>query len=882
MEADEISVVNKRIYKGPNVHAFFPVIEAELDIGEFVDTYSDENIKALLVRLFPDLKNHTCSIGREGGFLEILDKGTNPPHVIEHMALAIQNMAGDDVSFSNSRRESGSTYRLVFEYRYEPLGIYALEKAIEIYKRVLNGEKDLDEVVKSIISKGEKIYLKNKVGPSTEAILESAKRHDIPFRHLMKDYSLYTLGWGSKKKRIWGPVTSETSMLSSDIAQNKFMTKTVLQNTGFSVPEGEIVTSKEEALESAKRLNFPLIIKPVDGHHGEGVVGDIVSEEEVEEAYEISKDCSDKLLLEEHIPGDDFRFLVIDHEMKAAAKRIPPHVIGDGGSTIEELVEEVNQDPRRSEGHQSVLTNIRLGREEKRFLRTRGFIPESVPDQGQKVYLRVGGNLSTGGISEDYTERVHPKLKKLIENASRVIGMDLAGIDIISEDVTADPDEVRWGIIEVNASPGLRMHTDPALGTSIDVGEYVIDHLYPDKDARIPLVAVTGTNGKTITSRIIEWLARDYGYHTGMTVTGDIYLDGEQIVEGGTTRSWHTRAILDNPDVEYAVLETARGEILKKGLSFDKSKVSVVTNIQEDHLGLDGVETLEDIFHIKSLILETTGKDGYCVLNGNDDFSDKLMERCNGTPFVFAVDKDDKVESYIKRGIKTLTIEGTKIVLYESGDRKVLVDIDDIPYMMGGVRMFLENTLAALCASHASGIPMGSVIESLKNLVMDEDIIPKRVNTFKYDESLIVMDYAHNIDGIRALGDFTDHLPGGRKVIALTVPGDRSDDFIMKCGRVAAELFDMVICTENEEVIRGRSDGEICNLVAKGVLDNGGKVPITISDKYEAVEFVIENRRPGDRLIFADLDITSEELSDVLSENGFSAILEPFKFDKEN
>ncbi|MFW6038588.1 MAG: cyanophycin synthetase [Candidatus Saliniplasma sp.] len=882
MSNEDVRIIKKNYLKGPNIHALFPVLDATLDLGDMTDVPSDERIKELLVNFFPEIKNHTCSPGYKGGFLERLDEGTYPTHVIEHIAIAIQNMAGDEIFFGKSRKDSGSVYNLIIEYNYEELVDHALDKAVEIYNLILRGEEDLEGKVNSIIKKARKVYLLSKKGPSTKAILDAAKRHDIPFRHIHRDYSLYSLGWGVKKKRIWGPVTSKTSMISSDIAQDKLLTKKVLHETGFSVPEGETVTSKEEAIQAAKTLRYPVIIKPVDGHQGKGVIGDIIDEDELEEAYDISKQHSDKLLLEEHIPGDDFRFLVIDDEVKAVSKRIPAHVTGDGKSTIEELVEKENEDPRRSEGHQSVLTSIRLGKEEKRYLRTRGFIPESVPDKGEKVYLRVGGNLSTGAISENYTGRVNPELIKIIERASKVIGMDMVGIDIIAEDVTKHPDDMRWGIIEVNASPGLRMHTDPAIGEPIDVGKYVIDHLYPKKDGRIPLIAVTGTNGKTTTVRLIEWIARGVGFKTGMTVTGGIYLDGERIVEGDTTGPWSARVVLDNPDVEYAVLETARGGILRSGLGFDKTKVSVVTNIQKDHLGLDGIETLEDIFHVKSLLLEATQKDGYCVFNGNDGFADGLLERCRGIPFIFAVNKDDKVSSFIEQGIKTLVVEDSSIVLYEDGEGKKLVSISDIPYLMGGVKMWLENTMAAIAASHASGISMKNIIRRLKVFSMDEDMNPGRANTYELDDSLIVLDYAHNIEGIKALGDYSDHLPGSRKIIALTIPGDRSDEFIKQCGKEASDQFDIVICTENEEVIRGREYGETCNLVAQGVLDNDGNVPISISDKDEAIEFVLQNRKPGDRLIFADLDLTSQDILKILSKNGSKGDLRPFNFRKNN
>ncbi|MGM0405404.1 MAG: cyanophycin synthetase [Thermoplasmatota archaeon] len=871
MSGQYIRISSLNHLKGANVHALFPVLKVTLDIENVKNKPVNTEIKEKLFNLLPILKT-------QGGTSNEFLKGqkSSPSQIIIYTALAVQNMAGDVVSFGKVLSYSEYTSELVLEYDHEKLVDYAIEKAVDLYNKIADGERDLDGYVNSIIKKAQNIYARRKMGPSTKAILDAAKKHDIPFKHIQKDYSLYSLGWGVKKKRIWGPVTSETPMISSDIAQNKLLTKKILYETGFSVPRGEIVTSKEEAVKSAVKLSYPVIIKPLDGHHGEGVLGDIRSKKEAEEAFEIAKDYSDKLLLEEYIPGEDYRFLVIDNEVKAVARRIPAHVIGDGKSTIKELVEMENEDPRRGEGHQSVLTNLRLGKEEVRFLKTRGFIPESVPDKGEKIFLRVGGNLSTGGISEDYTERIHPELKKIIERASKVIGMDLAGIDIVAEDVTSHPDDMRWGIIEANASPGLRMHTNPTLGNPINVGEDIIDHLYPNKDGRIPLVAVTGTNGKTTTSRLIEWVARGRGFKTGMAVTGGIHLDGDKVVDGDTTGPWSARVVLDNPEVEYAVLETSRGGIVKKGLGFDKPSVSVVTNIREDHLGMDGLETLDDIFEVKSVLLKVTREDGYCVFNGNDDYAEQLLQRCNGTPIVFALERDKTVESFIQEGITTFLVEGESIVMIESGDKEYLAKIADIPYLMGGAKMMLENTLAAIAASHVSGLSKEVIIDNLKTFSMDEEKNPGRLNIFELEKSLVVLDYAHNIDGIKALGDYVGYLPGGRKVIAFTIPGDRSDNFIKKCGKKAAELFDMVVCTENQEITRGRGSGEICNLVAQGALENGGNVPINISDKMEAVKFVLENKNPGDKLVLADLDITSKDLTKILSENGLKGHLKTF------
>ncbi|MEF8833194.1 MAG: Mur ligase family protein, partial [Candidatus Thermoplasmatota archaeon] len=580
---NEIELVRKRVFEGPNVHALFPVIEAYVDLGDWVETPSNEDFAKKLVNLLPELKTHTCSRGYEGGFIERLNEGTYPAHIVEHIALAIQNTVGSDVTFGKSRRDEDSVYKVVISYEYPTLASQALEASIKLVNKLLGGEENLKGFVDNVLEEAKDAFIDEKIGPSTRAILDAAEEKDIPYKRADEKYSLFTLGWGKNQQMIWGPETSHTSLIGTEIAQEKDISKDFLYNRGLPVPRGEVVTSLKEALEIADRIGYPVVIKPVSGNHGEGVFINLKNPDELAEAYSLTKEYEDFQLVEKYLEGDDFRVLLVNNEVVAVAKKIPAHVIGDGSSTIKELVELTNQDPKRGDEHENILTKIKLNEEVLMKLERQGLTLDYIPDEGETVYLSDTANISTGGTAEDCTDDIHPSFKFVLERISEMLDLDLVGIDIIAEDISKHVDEINWGVIEMNASPGLRMHIHPSSGEPQPVGKKIIDHLYPSGEGRIPLVAITGTNGKTTTSRLVEWLGRNQGHHTGLAVTGGIWSNGVKIAEGDTTGPWSANTVLQDPKVDYAVLETARGCMVKRGLGFDKSLVSVVLNIREDH-----------------------------------------------------------------------------------------------------------------------------------------------------------------------------------------------------------------------------------------------------------------------------------------------------------
>ena len=652
------------------------------------------------------------------------------------------------------------------------------------------------------------------------------------------------------------------------ITFDKDLTKRFLDQNGFPVPRGGVANSLEEAVEVAENLSFPLVVKPKGGNHGEGVVGDLRNKREVIGAYEIANKYSEKVIVEDYIDGDDYRFLVIDNELKAVAKREPAHVIGDGNSSIKELVEKVNKDPRRGEGHEKVLTKISLEKEELMTLSEQGYTVEDIPNKGEKVLLRTGGNLSTGGTSVNYSNKVHDSFKKIVERMSKILGMDIVGIDIIANDITIPSSEANWGVIEANTSPGLRMHLSPGIGESIPVGKEIIDYLYPKGDGRIPLIAITGTNGKTTVARMIEWVARNQEYTTGMTVTGGIYKNNERIVKGDTTGPWSANVVLNDPEIDFAVLETARGGILRRGLGFDRCNVGVVTNIGKDHLGVDNLQDKEDLFWIKSLILEATEKDGYCIINANDNYTERLIEKANGKPILFSTERNNLVNKHIEQQKTVFVHEKGSIYSYINDEKNHLTNVNDLPYLEGGAEMLIEDTLSTISACYSVGIKPKKTIESLKTFELDEEKNPGRMNKLQINDLKIVLDYAHNPDSLKALGEYANHLKAKRKIIVFTAPGDRRDDLIKECGEEMTEWFDEIIVTENPNpemnMMRGRNEGEISKLINEGIREKGKEPNSTYNNVENAVKHAIEITNPEDLLILADLDLTKEKLKKII------------------
>ena len=851
------------LYKGPNVRALFPVMEAVLDLGELVDRASNKNFARRITDVLPGLKEHKCSKGSSGGFIERLEEGTYPAHIIEHAALAIQEFLGFEAKYGKSHRIEGTLYRVITDCQDEQAAVDAVSLSVEIVNKLLTQPNTDPSTFSTRLLELQRIHSQRKTGPSTRAILEAARKRHIPLRRMDEEYNLFSLGWGSKQRRIWASVTSETSMTACDIAQDKALTKRILQDANIPVPRGEVVQTIEETLEAAHRIGWPVLMKPVDGHHGRGVMGNLCSDEEVKKGYEVARTHGSRLLVEEFLTGDDYRFLVVGYTVAAVSKRIPAHVQGDGFSTIRALVDRINLDPNRGTGHESFLTRLKIDEEELQFLKSQGISPDYVPGDGKLIFLRAGANLSTGGTANDVINIVHPSIIASMERAARIIGLDIAGIDVMAEDITRPLQETGGAVVEVNAGPGLRMHIKPSEGHTSPVADIIIDHLFPQGDGRIPLVAITGTNGKTTTSRMVEHMARTAGHRTGMAVTGGVYIDGHMVAEGDTTGPWSARLVLDDPAVNFAVLETARGGIRRRGLGFDRCMVGAVLNIREDHFGVDGVEDLEDLFWIKSLVMEATDEEGYCVINAMDAFAKRLMEKARGKVVLFSGDKCPLAVEHAASGGRVFTVEDKKIVYYEKEIRHILSGVEEVPCLIGGVRSMTENLLAAAASAYCAGIGIEDIIAGFKTFQCTAEANPGRFNVYNIMGKTVLIDYAHNPDSIRALGEYARAL-GGKTRIAFTAPGDRRDELIEACGHALAECFDDIYLTENPQIVRGRRSGEIISLLYKGVEASGKTSSIHPCHNAAAIH-LLETGEPGEVIVLADLDFTPGELENMFN-----------------
>ncbi len=851
----EIQISRKRFQKNPNIYSMLPVMVVDVDFEPQMREVSNKEIEDYLGKIMPSLKDYIHTLNLSDDFKKAEDDVSHL-ELMGKITLALQNMAGSEVTFSTTRKIEEDSYHLVIQYKISDVASKALDYSLEIMDSIIDEKyKESEENIDRWISELKDIYERKKMGPSTEAIISAAESRNIPYDRTHSKYSLFSLGYGKGRKRIWGPVTSETSMIGADAATDKELTKKILSESGIPVPYGGVCNDQDDAVKMANEIGYPVLVKPLKGNHGRGVIGELENENDLRKAYEISRDFGNDILVEEFIEGKDYRFLIIDHKVVAVAERIPSHVVGDGESTIIELVEKKNEDPRRGDGHSDILTEIRLGAEEMFHLELLGLEKESILPEGKLIYLRTGGNLSTGGTAINVTQSVNRCLIDEVERASRAIDMDILGVDVIARDITKPPEKAGWYVIEINASPGLRMHIAPTNGKPIPAGEHLIEYLYPDGDGRIPIISITGTTGKTTTSRMVEWIFRNAGYRTGMAVTGGIYFDGECGLRGDTTGPWSAGVVLNNPLVEIAVLETARGGMIRDGLGFDECQVSVLTNIKEDHLGLDGIENLDDLFRVKSLILKATSKEGDCVINARDDFARKALERSNGKPILFSSLKDDRTKKFILEGYRVLVYTDKTLELYKDNELQSKWKVEDNPWLALDIPMHIENTLAALAASNSTGIPIKEGLGALKEFKMDEEMNPGRMNMFECGCQYFILDYAHNPISIEAVGKLTHKISNGQRAIVLAEPGDRGDDFLMNCGSTAEKWFDRIYITENPDIRRGREYGEISEIIRKGT--ENGKV---IMDMDKAIKRAIKDSSSGTTIVFAGLDIGRDYL----------------------
>ncbi len=766
-------------------------------------------------------------------------------HVLETTALALQAQAGCPVTFSRTAQtvEAG-TYQVVAEYSEEAVGRLAFELAEQLVQAALNqGEFDIDAAIHQLRELDEDVRL----GPSTGSIVDAAIVRGIPYRRLTEG-SLVQFGWGSKQRRIWAAEVDSTSAVSEAIAQDKDLSKRLLASAGVPVPIGRPVTDVDDAWVVAQEIGLPVVCKPQDGNQGKGVTVNIVSREHLDIAYKAADEIG-TVMVEKYLPGNDFRLLVVGDKLVAASRRDPPHVIGDGKLTVRELVDKVNSDPRRGEGHATSLTKIRFDDIAVARLNVQGLTPESVPDKGQRVILRNNANLSTGGTATDVTDDVHPDVAARAVAAALTIGLDICGVDVLAESIHKPLEQQNGGIVEVNAAPGLRMHLSPSYGKGRPVGEAMINHLYKHgDDGRIPVVAVTGTNGKTTTARLSAHLFASSGLRVGMTNTDGVYVNGRQIDSGDCSGPKSARNVLMHPDVDAAVFETARGGLLREGLAFDRCQVAVVTNIGAgDHLGLNYITTVEDLAVLKRVIVMNVAPTGYAVLNAADPIVAAMAPKCPGGVIFFAADHHDPVlTAHRAQGKRTISVDGDHIVASEGAWRETIA-LRDIPITRGGrIGFQVDNAMAAIGAAWGCGMAWDAIRRGVASFANDADNAPGRFNVMEHKGATVIADYGHNPDAMRALVAAVNALPAKKRSVVISGAGDRRDEDIREQTAILGEAFDEVILYQ-DACQRGREDGEVLALLREGLKGaSRAKHVEEIHGEFIAIDAALDKLQAGD------------------------------------
>lgn len=824
--------------------------EAEARPSNKIDGFADR-----LEAVMPSLYDHRCSEKKPGGFFERVRQGTWMGHVIEHVALELQTLGGMPCGFGRTR-SNGQTgvYHVVFSYLVENAGLYAAKAAVKMVEALREGwAYDLNKDIVALL----RINREEGLGPSTQAIVNAAKRRKIPFRRLNND-SLIMFGQGVNQKLLQATLACTTSSIGVDIASDKEQTKKILSEGFIPTPEGRLVLNEQELAKAVSALGFPLAIKPLDGNQGKGITTNIQATGEAIAAFQKARKISTEVIVERFIKGLDFRFLVINYQLEAIARRTPAMIAGDGYSTIEQLINKTNSDPCRGEDHEKVLTQIHIDAQTSFLLNEKNLTLRSVLPFGEILFLKNTANLSTGGTARDATDVVHPYNVFLAERVARLMNLDICGIDIIAEDITRPITEKNGAVLEVNAAPGFRMHLSPAKGIPRNVGEPVIKMLYPNgAPSRIPLVAVTGTNGKTTTTRLISHFAKNAGHTVGYTTTDGIYINGQLIHSGDCSGPESAEAVLRDPLVDFAVLECARGGILRSGLGFDKCDISIITNITEDHLGLDDIHTLEDLAKVKSVVARSTFDDGYAILNADDDVVYKIREDLDCNIALFSTDENnERVMAHCEEGGWAAIIEKGHFTICKGEWRIRVAKVNEVPLTISGTAScMIKNILPSILAASIHGIDSKKIRKGLQTFVPGPEMTPGRMNIFKIRDFKVMIDYVHNTDGFRELKEFMNQIKALEKVGIIGCAGDRRDEDIKIMAKYAAQMFDKIIIRHDKDG-RGRTNDELTRLIQEGIQNENPMIPLKIiSDEVMALDYAIRHAAGGTFIV-----VSSEQI----------------------
>lgn len=871
-----MKMLSSNVYVGPNVYAHFPVIRHIVDIG-ILEKYPSvklgtEFIDGLISNL-PSLDQHGCSYGEPGGFIRRLkeDEGTWIAHIWEHVTLELQCVAGTEVTFGKTRTTgTAGEYNMVFQYKQRDVGLEAAilarkllislmpENIKDQLQTTIEDDFDFQQEMADFI----RFAQRKQFGPSTQSLVDAAEKRDIPWLRL-NEYSLVQFGHGKYQQRIQATITSETKHIAVEISCDKEDTHNLLNDLGLPVPQQRMAYSDVQAVKMAKSIGYPVVLKPLNANHGRGVSIDLTTEEQVITAFAFAREhgTSRAVLVESFLTGLDHRMLVVNGELVAVAKRVPGHVIGDGLNTISQLVDIINEDPRRGVGHEKVLTQLELDTQAMRLLAEADFTEETVLPKGEIFYLRSTANLSTGGTAIDMTDVVHPDNKTMAERAVQAVGLDVGGVDFLTADITQSYKDIGGGIVEVNAAPGFRMHVAPSEGKPRDVAGKVIDMLFPPAlPTRIPIAGITGTNGKTTTSRMLSHILKNAGHVVGMTSTDGVYVDGQLSVKGDMTGPVSSQIVLRDPSVDIAVLETARGGIARSGLGYLESDVAACINVQEDHLGLRGIDTLEQLAEVKRIVVEVA-KDSV-VLNADDPHCLKMADHTKAKHICYVTMNTGHslVREHIRAGGRAVVLEkginGDMITIFDNGTHIPLLWTHLIPATLEGKALHnVQNAMFAAGLAYCLGKPLDSIQQGLRTFTTTFYQAPGRMNVFDEHNFRVILDYAHNADGVRCMSELASKLEvNGKRITVLAGPGDRRDEDIANIAKAAAGHFDIYICKADDNR-RGRGVDEVPQMLAAALKAEGIKDSqiYCISDEVEAIEKGLELASADDLLmVFGD------------------------------
>jgi cyanophycin synthetase len=862
-----MQILERRVYRGPSLYAHFPVMRLTVDLAQLEEWPSGKLpgfVDGLLAKL-PSLQAHTCSYGTEGGFVRRLteDGGTWLGHVLEHVAIELQQIAGAKVVFGKTRSagEVGH-YHVIYEYEEERVGEAAADLGLKLLHHLLPANLrpadaleaafDFQSELNDLIDYAQRRQL----GPSTGSLVRAAEARDIPWMRL-NDHSLIQFGHGKFQKRIQATVTSETRHIAVEIASDKEETNKILGDLGLPVPRQRLVRSAEQAVSAAERLGYPVVIKPLDANHGRGVSLDLKTADQVRAAFEKAREHSRSVIVENYLSGFDHRMLVVDNELIAVAKRVPGHVVGDGERSIKQLVEKVNEDPRRGIGHEKVLTRLELDDQARRLMALAGHTDETVLPRGEVFYLRGTGNLSTGGTAIDLTDIVHPENREMALRAARAIGLDVIGIDFITSDISQSYREVGGGICEVNAAPGFRMHVAPTEGKPRDVAKPVMDMLFPPgTPANIPIAAITGTNGKTTTARMLAHIQKMNGFTVGLATTDGVYIDGERTVAGDMTGPQSAQMVLRDPEVDLAVLETARGGLLRAGMGYRHCNVGAVLNVAADHLGIKGVDTLEQLAEVKRIVVEVARD--CAVLNADDLNCLKMADHTEAARIAYVTmnPRHDLVRKHIRAGGLACVLEdginGQMITLYEKGTHLPLLWTHLIPATLEGKALHnVQNAMFAAVMAYAMNVKVENIRTGLRTFDSTFFQAPGRTNVFDKLPFKVILDYGHNPAAVQAMADLCGKLEvTGRRICVVAAPGDRRDEDIKEIARIVGRSFDHLILRRDDDP-RGRGPDEVPRMMEQALLAAGfpAEKMELIPEEPRAVDHALKRARRGDLLL---------------------------------